>query len=259
LLSGKAITPAIAEQDEIPSLQVVYPENAKIKRAAVIVLPGGGYSHLAQHEGLPVAEWLARAGYTAFILRYRRGPAYPHPIPLEDGQRALRLVRSLIQSGTVNAQTVGVLGFSAGGHLASTLATHFTPEELLADPATKAKPLRPDFQILIYPVITLGPEGHARSRLNLLGEQPSADEINLLSNEKHITPETPPAFLFHSTEDQGVPSNNSDLYAASLHAATVPYKYVRGKFGPHGIGLHSSWAGACLDWLEDILPVISGS
>lgn len=249
LLSGTTTS----NLEELPSLQIVYPQAERTQEAAVIVLPGGGYSHLAPHEGLPVAEWLAKAGYTAFVLRYRHGLDYPHPTPLEEGQRALRLVRSLIQSGEIKAQALGVLGFSAGGHLASTLATHFSPGGLSSDHPAGNNPLRPDFQILIYPVITMGSGGHEGSRLNLLGKRPSQEKINLLSNEKQVTPATPPAFMFHSTQDQVVPVKNSDLYIASLRAAGVPCEYVRGSFGPHGIGLHSCWSEACLSWLNNIL------
>jgi acetyl esterase/lipase len=235
---------------DVPALQVIRPAPGIAKRAAVVVLPGGGYANLAPHEGLPVGKWLAGGGYTAFILAYRGGLAYPYPVPLTDARRAIRLVRSRAADWDLKADRIGILGFSAGGHLASTVATHITePNPQAADPVERVS-ARPDFQILIYPVITMQPGGHEGSRLNLLGSEPSPELIECLSNENHLTARTPPAFIFHSTLDQTVPVENSDKYAAGLKTAGIPYKYVRGEYGSHGIGLHESWTGECLSWLE---------
>lgn len=235
---------------DFPTLQVVLPDPEKSNRAAVIILPGGGYANLANHEGVTVAEWLAEAGFTAFVLAYRRGPEYPFPIPLIDAQRAIRFVRSQAEEWQIEADKIGILGFSAGGHLASTIANHFAgPDPSAADPIDSFSD-RPDFQVLIYPVITMGKNGHERSRINLIGTDPTQDLIEKLSNEKQVTAKTPPAFLFHSTGDKSVDVINSDNYVESLQAAGIPVKYIRGDLGAHGIGVHPYWADECIDWLQ---------
>lgn len=235
---------------DIPTLHAVLPAPEKANGAAVIVFPGGSYINLAPHEGKPVAEWLAGAGYTAFVLSYRRGPDYLHPIPMMDARRAIRWVRAHAAEWQLEPAKIGVLGFSAGGHLASTAANHFTQASPSTSDPVDTFSARPDFQILIYPVITMKPGGHENSRINLLGSNPTPDLIELLSNENRITPQTPPAFLFHSTEDLAVDVGNSDSYAAALETAGIPYKYVRGKFGAHGLGLHPYWTAECLMWLQ---------
>lgn len=237
---------------DVPTLQVFLPDPARATGAAVVVLPGGGYANLAPHEGTPVAEWLAGEGYTAFLLLYRRGANYPNPVPLTDAQRAIRLVRANAGEWGVAADKIGILGFSAGGHLASTAATHFTePDAGAADPVDRIS-ARPDFQILLYPVISMGEIAHAGSRENLLGKNPTPEQIQSFSNQNRVMAQTPPAFLFHSVLDDAVVVANSDEYVASLDKAGVPYHYVRGEFGPHGIGLHECWTGACIDWLKTV-------
>ncbi|MBN9388624.1 MAG: alpha/beta hydrolase [Chloroflexi bacterium] len=239
--------------EDIPTLQAFLPDPAKANGRAVVVLPGGGYSGLAPHEGAPVAEWLVEAGYTAFVLLYRRGTNYPNPVPLTDAQRALRLVRSKAGEWGIAADKIGILGFSAGGHLASTAATHLTePDPAAPDPVDRVS-ARPDFQILVYPVISMGEEGHAGSRLNLLGENPTPEQVQNFSNQTRITEKTPPAFLFHSTLDDVVLVANSDQYVAGLEKAGIPYRYVRGEYGGHGIGLNDCWTGDCLTWLETVV------
>lgn len=245
------------QPQDIPTLQVVLPTPEKANGSSVIIFPGGGYTQLAPHEGVTVGEWLAEAGFTAFVLAYRRGPDNPFPVPLLDGFRAIRYVRHYAPNWGLDPKAIGVLGFSAGGHLASTIATHFIEAEPpLTDPVGK-EPARPGFQILIYPVISMGRVGHERSRLNLLGSKPDESLVELLSNEKQVTADTPPTFIFHSTQDKSVRVENSDHYAASLEAAGVPYKYIRGDFGKHGIGVHPCWSDECLEWLEN-LPVKVG-
>ena len=242
------------QPQDIPTVQVVLPAPGKATGGSVIILPGGGYTKLAPHEGVTVGEWLAGAGYTAFVLAYRRGPDNPYPVPLLDGYRAIRFVRYHAPEWGLNPDGIGVLGFSAGGHLASFLATHpLEADSLGTDPVDK-EPARPDFQILIYPVISMGKAGHERSRLNLLGSRPDEELVRWASNENHVTTETPPAFLFHSTADKSVKVANSDLYAARLEAAGVPCKYIRGDLGNHGIGVHPYWSEACLEWLQT-LPI----
>jgi hypothetical protein len=170
----------------------------------VVVCPGGGYAKLAMdHEGRQVAEWLNSLGVAAFVLKYRLGPRYRHPAPLEDAKRALRLVRSRASEFRIAPDRIGVWGFSAGGHLASTLATHFDAgNPAAADPIERVS-CRPDFAILAYPVISFASEyAHKGSRRNLLGDNPDPALVENLSNEKQVTAQTPPTFLFHTNEDQ---------------------------------------------------------
>src|SRR6267143_2736953 len=192
------------EPGDIPTLTPYLPAKGKARGAAVIICPGGGYQHLADHEGGPVAEWLNSVGVTAFVLKYRLGPRYHHPAPLQDAARAIRIVRSRATEWNIDPKRIGILGFSAGGHLASTIGTHFEsgkPEA--ADPIERVSS-RPDLMILIYPVITMRELTHAGSKRMLLGENPSADLVTLLSNEEQVTKETPPAFLVHTSNDPAV-------------------------------------------------------
>lgn len=238
------------EAEDRPALQAVLPAPEKLLGAAVIVCPGGGYHMLAPHEATPVAEWLASLGFVAFVLRYRLAPKYNHPCQLNDIQRAIRTVRAKAAYWKIDPERIGVLGFSAGGHLASTAATHFTAGDPHASDPVERVSSRPNAQVLVYPVITLDAEGHAGSRAGLLGQNPSPELIRLFSNETQVTAETPPAFLVHSTEDTGVPPLNSDRYAASLKANGVPYEYVRDEMGGHGFGLDENWTTPCGRWLK---------
>ncbi len=237
-----------AEEDR-PALQLISP-TAESTGAAVIVCPGGGYHRLAPHEATPVAEWLAKNGVTGFVLRYRLAPKYNYPAQILDVQRAIRTVRANAADLKIDPERIGILGFSAGGHLASSAATHFTAGDAAsADPIERVSS-RPNGQILIYPVITFGPEGHAGSRQGLLGPNPTPELVELFSNEKQVSAESPPAFLVHSTEDTGVPPLNSDLYAESLRVAGVPYEYVRDQMGGHGTGMIENWTVPCERWLR---------
>jgi acetyl esterase/lipase len=250
LLTGEIAPADITENKDVPSLQVVLPSGELNRNVSIIVIPGGGYTFLPPHEMQPVADWLSKAGYTCFILRYRLAPAYVYPVPFQDVQRAIRQVRSLIQDNSFNSAKLGVIGFSAGGHLVSTVSTHFSPQETGTGPGEPVN-LRPDFQILVYPLISLFNRPPERL-VNILGANPSADDIELLSNDKHVTSQTPPAFVFHSIGDQMVGVLHSDLYTASLKEAGVPYEYVRGDYGGHGIAVHPYWTDACLEWLETV-------
>jgi acetyl esterase/lipase len=222
---------------DIPPITLYKPESAP-NGASVIVCPGGGYETLAAHEGEPVALWLNSLGITAFVLRYRLAPGYRHPTPLDDVQRALHTVRSRSGEWDLDPQRIGVLGFSAGGHLASTAATYFDagiPDS--TDPIEQAGS-RPDIAILIYPVITLdGRSVNLGSRRNLIGENAAPDLIELLSNQKHVTPETPPCFLVHSVDDRVVTVENSLEFALALSANDVPYAMQVYEHGGHGYGL----------------------
>jgi len=238
------------KDSDIPAVQVFLPAAGQATGAAFVVCPGGGYGGLAAHESGVVGQWFAANGITAFVLRYRLGPKYHHPIELGDAQRAIRLVRANAKEWKLDPDRVGIMGFSAGGHLASTAATHFTAGDPNAQDPVDRVSSRPHLQILIYPVITMGPGGHAGSKRNLLGDKPSDELVALLSNEKQVAKDTPPAFLVHSTQDTAVPVGNSDEYAKALKAAGVPYEYVRGEMGQHGFGLRDFWTKQCVEWLR---------
>ena len=240
-----------------PSLEVFEPPSGHATGAAMIVCPGGGYMKLADHEAAPVAEWLTTLGITAVLLRYRVAPHARHPAMLQDGQRAIRTVRLHAPRWNVDPGRVGILGFSAGGHLASTTATHFDGgDPRAADPVERISS-RPDLAILIYPVITLNePYAHAGSRSNLLGNTPSEDLVRMLSSELQVLPETPPMFLVHGSADTGVPCENSLLMASALSRAGVSFELHIYHGGPHGFGMQptapgvSPWTERCAEWLR---------
>lgn len=244
------------EEADMPGLWL-YPLAEEKPAGAVIVCPGGGYGALAlQHEGHDVARWLNSQGVAAFVLRYRIAPRYRHPAPLSDVQRALRLVRARAAEWRVDPQRVGVMGFSAGGHLASTAATHFDQGNEAAR-GIERQSCRPDFAILCYPVISLVTEyAHVGSRRNLLGDEPDAELVRSLSNELQVTAETPPTFLFHTDADTGVVAENSILYYLALRRAGVPAELHIYERGPHGVGLAAqdpvlaSWTERLRDWLR---------
>lgn len=233
---------------DIPTLQVFLP--ATPTGSSIVVCPGGGYGMLANHEGPVVGDWLAKNGVTAFVLRYRLGPKYNHPIQIGDAQRAIRLVRAHAEKWKLDPKRIGILGFSAGGHLASTASTHFDEGNPKAEDPIEKVGCRPDLSVLIYPVITMTEKGHAGSRKNLLGATPSPELIELLSNEKQVNAKTPPAFLMHSTGDKAVPVENSDMYVEALKKFNVPCEYVRGEHGGHGFGLKPFWDAKCIEWLR---------
>ena len=244
------------EPADIPTL-TVYPAPKDIATgAAVIVCPGGGYSHLADHEGRPVAEWLNTLGVTAFVLKYRFGPAYHHPAPLLDAARAIRTVRARATEWRLDPNRIGILGFSAGGHLASTVGTHFDAGKADAVDAIERVSSRPDLMILIYPVITMREFTHAGSKRMLLGENPPEDLVKSLSNDEQVTKETPPTFLVHTADDPGVPVENSLRFAAALRKVKVPVEIHVYEHGPHGFGLGgkdpilSTWPQRCAEWLK---------
>jgi acetyl esterase/lipase len=226
-------------------------------RGAVVVCPGGGYQGRAPHEGEPVARWLNDLGLAAVVLDYRVAP-YKHPYPLLDAQRALRLVRQRASDWGIDPGRVGILGFSAGGHLAATVGTHIpatTPDH--PDPIERQS-ARPDFMILCYPVITFGEHGHAGVIKNLLGSHPSPELMELMCNEKQVTAETPPAFLWHTADDAAVPVENSLLFAMALRRHKVPFALHVFPSGRHGLGLApdrpdvAAWKDLCASWLRQI-------
>jgi acetyl esterase/lipase len=224
-------------------------------RPCVIVCPGGGYCRKAEHEGAPIAQWLNTLGVSAFVLDYRVNP-YQHPAPLLDAQRAIRYVRYHAAELGVDARRIAILGFSAGGHLTSTAGTHFDAgNPQAADPVDRVSS-RPDALILCYPVITFGEYRHDGSRTALLGESPSQEMVDLLSNERQVTPQTPPTFLWHTANDGGVPVENSLLFAAALSRCKVPFDLHVFADGPHGVGLAPDdpalalWTTVCAAWLR---------
>jgi acetyl esterase/lipase len=226
--------------------------------AGVIVCPGGGYRNLAMdHEGHQVARWFNSLGVAAFVLKYRLGPKYHHPVQLGDAQRAIRTVRARAAEYGLDPARIGIMGFSAGGHLASTAATHFDNGDAKSgDPIDRAGS-RPDFAILGYPVISFTTEyTHRGSRQNLLGDNPDPDLVKLLSNELQMTAQTPPTFLFHTNEDTGVPPENSVLFYLALRKHRVPAEMHIYEKGRHGVGLAptdatlATWPQRLADWLR---------
>src|SRR5689334_5245664 len=250
---------ALGQADEGKPTITLYRANGNGVRTAVIVAPGGSYAHLAtNHEGRQVANWLNALGVTAFVLKYRLGPKYHHPIELGDAQRAIRLVRSRAQEFSIAPDRVGMMGFSAGGHLASTAGTHFDNGNSRASDPIDRVSSRPDFLILGYPVITMeGPYAHSGSVRNLLGDHPDPKLLEELSNELHVTPQTPPTFLFTTSEDKTVPTENSVNFYLALHKAGVPAELHVFEKGPHGVGLDLSdpalgeWPTLLANWLRE--------
>ena len=251
---------------DIPTITVYLPPKEKATGACVVICPGGGYGFLAvDHEGKDVAEWLNSLGVAGVVLKYRLAPMYKHPSPLNDAQRALRTVRARAAEWGLDPARVGILGFSAGGHLASTAATHFdagNPEA--ADPIDRQSS-RPDRAILVYPVVALATEfGHGGSARNLLGENPDPTLLKSLSNETQVTKDTPATFLAHTQEDKAVPPENSMLFAMALSKVGIPYELHIFQKGQHGLGLGRGWAegkiaseptfeawpGLCATWLK---------
>lgn len=252
--------PGAAGSEEVdkPSLTYYTLDPGKSSGTAVVVCPGGGYRNLAMdHEGKQIAEWLNKQGISAFVLKYRLGPRYHHPAMLQDAQRAIRMVRAAAAKLNVAPDRIGIWGFSAGGHLASTASTHFDAGNPNSPDPIERVSSRPDFAILSYPVISFTtPYVHKGSRTNLLGENPDPKLVEYLSNELQVTPQTPPTFLFHTNEDTGVPAENSVLYYLALRKAGVPAELHIYEPGRHGVGLApthpvlSSWGGRLSDWFK---------
>lgn len=260
LWPGKAPGALGDSAKDIPTLTPFICDPEKATGAAIVVLPGGGYSHLADHEGSGYAQWLNEFGVTAFVLKYRLGSSgYRHPVMLEDAARAVRYVRAHAAEWHLDASRIGIIGSSAGGHLAATLLTHFDAGKPdAADPVEQVSS-RPDLGILCYPVITMGRFTHQGSRENLLGKNPSPELVEELSNELHVTKDTPPCFIWTTYEDKTVPMENSMLFAEALRKAGVPFDLHVFQKGGHGMGLGSHvydsekwhpWVRDCVYWLK---------
>lgn len=247
-----------SDDTDKPTLTVYLALHPSDTHTAVIIFPGGAYGMLASnHEGRQVANWFNALGVTAFVLKYRLGPRYHHPIELGDAQRAIRLVRSRAAEFEVSPDRIGILGFSAGGHLASTAGTHFDNGNAAATDPIDRVSSRPDFLILAYPVISMAaPYAHSGSVTNLLGPNPDPKLVAELSNELHVTPQTPPTFLFSTNADTAVPSENSVAFYLALRKAGVPAEMHIFEKGPHGVGLDlddptlGEWPTLLANWMR---------
>lgn len=243
-----------SEAVDKPALTVYLPPSDKATGAAMIVCPGGGYRNLAAHEERPIAEWLNTLGITACVLQYRLGPRYHHPAPLHDASRAVRTVRARAEEWKIDQQRVGMIGFSAGGHLAATLGTRFDEGNPKAEDPIERMSSRPDLMVFIYPGISLTadfvpqPAGKV-----LLGDNPKPELLEWLSNEKHVIARTPPAFLVHTSEDR---CEHSLVFALAMRKAKVPVELHLYERGKHGYGLASkdpilkTWTEHSAAWLD---------
>ncbi|QDU21780.1 alpha/beta hydrolase [Urbifossiella limnaea] len=237
----------------------------KASGAAVVSCPGGGYGGLVTGaEGHGIAAWLNKHGVTGVVLEYRLPKGRPY-VPLLDAQRAIRTVRANAKAWGVDPAKVGIIGFSAGGHLASTAGTHFDGGNPKADDAVEKQSSRPDFLILVYPVVTMGVKGHGGSRTSLLGKQPDEKLVTLFSNETQVTAKTPPAFLAHATDDKAVVPDNSMAFYDALKASKVPAEYLELASGGHGLNgyrgpMWDAWQARSLAWLGErqFLPAHAG-
>lgn len=223
--------------------------------SVVIVLPGGGYEHRADHEGEPVARWLNENGISAFVLHYRLSPKQ-QAIPLKDGQRAISYIRAHAAEYGIHPSKIGILGFSAGGHLAAMTGTVYEDQLFTIAGVTQSSSSRPDAMILCYPVITMESYGHEGSKVSLLGADASAQQIQAHSAEQRVSKQTPPTFIWHNTDDDVVPVQNSLRMALSLEQYQIPFELHIYESGGHGQGLAlehpvmGNWTKQCMIWLH---------
>lgn len=222
----------------------------------VIVVPGGGYVRRAPHEGEVIAHWLNTLGISALVLNYRVFP-FTYPVQFEEAKRAVRLVRYHAEAWRIDPQRIGLIGFSAGGHVSATLGTRFDYGNAEAADPVERQSCRPDLMVLGYPVITMGAFAHQGSKEALLGDHKDDPAlVALLSNEKHVRADTPPTFLWHTVDDAGVPVENSLLFAESLRQHQVPFALHLFQSGSHGLGLAAGhpeaqvWPALCENWLR---------
>ncbi len=247
------------EPKDKPKLIAYLPDADKATGAAIVVCPGGGYGGLAMdHEGHQIGAWLNSIGVAAFICDYRhRGKGYAHPAPLADAQRAIRTVRARASEWNVKPDRIGIIGFSAGGHLASTAVTHFDAGKADATDAIEKVSCRPDFGVLCYAVIAFDqPYTHRGSQHNLIGADAPKELVESLSNEKQVTSETPPVFLWHTTQDTAVPPQNSAVFYLACVEHKVPAELHIFERGQHGVGLGKGivgteeWSKLCEAWMR---------
>lgn len=244
--------------NDIPTL-TPYLCDSNTTGAAMVICPGGGYAGLAPHEGNDYALWLNQHGVTAFVLKYRLGShGYHYPAEFQDVTRALRWVRAHADDYKIDTHRVGIMGSSAGGHLAATLLTHFDSGDTNSADVVERQSSRPDLGILCYAVITMGAATHGGSKANLLGRNPDPELVKLLSNELQVTTNTPSCFLWTTFEDRTVPMENTMMFAEALRKNKVPFDLHIYQKGGHGMGLKDKppfanphpWAGDCLFWLK---------
>ena len=247
-----------------PEIAVYLPAKRQATGQAVIICPGGGYWALAyDFEGIDVAKWLNSKGIAGIVLKYRLptsdGQIVPHESPLMDAKQAMRLVRYHAEEWNINQERIGIMGFSAGGHLASTLGTHFDYGNLYSTDLVERISCRPDFMILMYPVITMTkPFMHKGSRNALIGEFPETALAENYSNELQVTDDTPPTFLIHAGDDKGVPVNNSLVFYQALVDNDIPAEMHIYPTGGHGFSLAinkghlSQWTDSCIEWIKSL-------
>jgi acetyl esterase/lipase len=245
-----------------PDIAVFLPSRKNASGEAVVICPGGGYGILAYDwEGSDIARWLNSEGIAAFVLKYRlpgaKSNIIPYKSPLMDAQRAMRLVRFHAEKWNIDPGKVGVMGFSAGGHLASTISTHYDPGDSENDDPVEHESCRPDFSVLVYPVVSFTEEySHVGSRENLLGKDADPDLIKHFSNELHVTDKTPPAILIHSGDDYGVPVENSIAYYEALQENKISSELHIYPYGGHGYSLAigqghlSTWPDRVIEWIK---------
>lgn len=250
---AKGETPA-----DRPEIQVWLAKDAKVNTPAILVVPGGGYGGLANnHEGSQIADFLNARGMHAFVLKYRLGPKYNHPVPWMDASRAIRLIRSRAEEWQVDPSRLGIWGFSAGGHLTSTVVTQFDLGNAKDADLVERQSSRPDFAVLCYPVISMEPPlTHQGSRNNLLGPNPDPVLVKSLSNQNRVKSTTPPCFLFHTAADSAVPVGNAIVFYQACLEKKVPAELHIFEDGPHGVGLAQKdpvlkvWPSLLWSWLS---------
>jgi len=244
--------------NDIPTL-TPYLCESNATGAAIVICPGGAYVGLAPHEGNDYALWLNQHGVTCFVLKYRLGShGYHYPVEFQDVERAIRWVRAHADDYKIDARRIGIMGSSAGGHLASMALTHFDSGVTNSADSIERQSSRPDIGILCYPVITMGEFTHRGSRQSLLGTNQTPELVKYLSSELQVTPNTPPCFLWTTFEDRTVPMENTLMFAAALRKNHVPFALHVYEKGGHGMGLKDKppfnhphpWANDCLFWLK---------
>lgn len=256
LWNGKAPVGDGVFSEENPTITVYRPRQPN--GTAIVICPGGGYGGLAiQPEGHGIAKWLNKHGIVGIVLKYRL-PNGRTDVPLRDATRALRMARFHSKEWGIDRSKVGVMGFSAGGHLASTVATQFTTGDPKHQDPYERMSARPDFAILIYPVISMGEHTHAGSKRNLLGKNPTPELVKSMSSHLRVTSETPPTFLAHAADDKPVPPINSKLFFDALVAKKVKSKYLKLANGGHGLNGYKgpswdAWQKQSLEWIDEIL------
>jgi acetyl esterase/lipase len=251
---------AVGKEDaDKPTLTVFLPPEGKANGTAIVLVPGGGYLYVSfEKEGRQAGEWLAERGITAFALNYRHFPKYRYPAPIDDGKRAMRLVRSKAKDYGIDPKKIGLWGWSAGGHLSSTVATHADEGDSKATDPIEQASCRPDFLILCYPVITMNlGDTNLVTRRALLGPNPDDKLVEYLSNEKHVTDKMPPTFLLHGNRDPLVPKENSEMFYKALQKVKVPAELHILDKASHGFGLGQNdpstkdWPNTLEVWLKE--------